>query len=357
MQKSEQNKAKRAHRRVGASTTLNRKYVKKPQHGTQALEESVREAAQAEAIEEAREQAQQLAKQQAAQEIEASSVKRSPKIQHFNRPPVKHSRSIKIQDEADRAAAQAKAMEQQNAREAELEREIVAEQQMQGGQALMPSAENMHPLQAAALKRMRTQKTPKKQPKMTAKQIKDREIKKALAASAKAIDKDTAAKERAKKRSKVHFGVARVMLAVSCTAVALMGIVYFVGTNMPDISMRVAAMQTGIRASYPGYVPRGYNMTDFSSEEGKVVLNFLNDETNASFTLVEENSSWDSNALLNNYVKPEFGENYTIVREQGLTIYTTDTGAAWVNGGVVYKLKVNQGELTKKQIRSIAVSL
>ena len=121
--------------------------------------------------------------------------------------------------------------------------------------------------------------------------------------------------------------------------------------------MRVAAVQTGIRASYPGYLPSGYDMTDLSSEDGKVTLNFENAENNADFTLIEENSSWDSNALLANYVKPELGEDYTIVREQGLTIYATDRDAAWVNGGVVYKLKVNHGELTKKQIRSIAVSL
>ena len=71
----------------------------------------------------------------------------------------------------------------------------------------------------------------------------------------------------------------------------------------------------------------------------------------------EEASSWDSNALLTNYVKEAFGDGYSIVREQGLTIYIKGSNAAWVNGGIVYKLKADDGVLTNKQIRSIAVSL
>ena len=53
----------------------------------------------------------------------------------------------------------------------------------------------------------------------------------------------------------------------------------------------------------------------------------------------------------------KYGENYVIVREQGLSIYVSGSNAAWVNGGVVYKLKTISGSLTKKQLCSIAVSL
>ena len=73
--------------------------------------------------------------------------------------------------------------------------------------------------------------------------------------------------------------------------------------------------------------------------------------------MIEEKSSWDTNALLSNYVKTEYGENYSIVREQGLTIYISNSDAAWVNGGIVYKLKTASGDLTNKQIRAIATSL
>lgn len=75
------------------------------------------------------------------------------------------------------------------------------------------------------------------------------------------------------------------------------------------------------------------------------------------FSITEERSSWDSNALESNYVKSEFGEEYDKIREQGLTIFINNNSAAWVNGGLLYKLKCISGTLTKKQIRSIAVSL
>ena len=155
----------------------------------------------------------------------------------------------------------------------------------------------------------------------------------------------------------MHFGFGRVMLALSCAAAAVFAIVYFVNLNMPDISLRVAAMQTGINASYPNYVPRDYSVSSITSEDSKVTMEFQNSNTGDAFTLVEEASSWDSNALMSNYVKNEFGDSYTVVREQGLTIYISGNNAAWANGGIVYKINTTAGSLTNKQIKSIATSL
>lgn len=154
-----------------------------------------------------------------------------------------------------------------------------------------------------------------------------------------------------------QFRVGRVMLALTCTAAAVFAIVYFVNLNMPDISLRVAAMQTGIEASYPNYVPKDYALSDIASEENKITLTFKNGTSNESFTLVEEKSSWDSSALQNNYVKSEYPETYSTIREQGLTIYVDGSNATWVNGGVLYKLTADNDTLTKKQIKTIATSL
>ena len=60
---------------------------------------------------------------------------------------------------------------------------------------------------------------------------------------------------------------------------------------------------------------------------------------------------------MTNYVKDEFGDNYAVVKEQGITMYIDGSNAAWVNGGVVYKLNTTSGSLTNKQIKSIAVSM
>ena len=225
-----------------------------------------------------------------------------------------------------------------------------------------------HPLQVSAQQKMRERVLAMREaqiqrtaePKVSAKELKDRAIKQALVSAQKP---EASAKKNSKKKKEhtpMHFGIGRVVLALCCAATAVFAIVYFVNLNMPDISMRVAAMQTGMNPAYPTYVPRDYSISSITSENGKITMEFTNSkegENGGAFMLIEEKSSWDTNALLTNFVKEEYGENYSIVKEQGLTIYISGNNAAWVNGGMVYKIKTTAGELSNKQIRSIAVSL
>ena len=320
MQKTDHNKtATIAHRKVRSSTTLNRRYVRKPRRAE--VEQS------------------QLEGPSAMEEAVSVSVSRSPKIQRFStsgRDSAFYNNAESSRGQDDMVAAQA------------------------------------HPMQVAANERMRRRSIDVAGPAakaMTARELKDQAIQKALASASRPLDSESSVKSKAasstkhKKKSKsknfgkMHFGFGRVMLALSCAAVAVFAIVYFVNLNMPDLSLRVAAMQTGIEASYPSYVPRDFSLSDITSEDGKVTLNFRNAQTGDAFSLVEESSSWDSNALLTNYVRDAYDDNYTIVREQGLTLYVSGSDASWVNGGVVYKLNTVSGSLTKKQIKSIATSL
>lgn len=150
----------------------------------------------------------------------------------------------------------------------------------------------------------------------------------------------------------------RFVIAIACAIACVAGVAGFVMTNMPDISVRVAAMQTGIEASYPSYIPRDYSLSDINSEDGKITMRFTGPD-DGSFTLIEEKSSWDSSALLRNYVEPTWKDQYTTTHEQGITIYISNAGsnAAWVNGGVLYKINSANNSLTKKQVRNIVVSL
>ena len=149
----------------------------------------------------------------------------------------------------------------------------------------------------------------------------------------------------------------RVVLALVCSALSVGALVAFVHFNMPDISVRVAALQTGIEASYPTFVPRNYTLSNVTSDkEGEVVL-YFDGPDGATFSLSEEGSTWDSTALLNNYVKKAFPADYATLREQGITIYVRGENAAWVNGGILYKIHTTGKTLTKEQIRNIATSL
>lgn len=156
-----------------------------------------------------------------------------------------------------------------------------------------------------------------------------------------------------KKKSKAG----RVFLALLCSAGTVAALVAFVHFSVPDLSVRVAAIQTGIDAAYPTFIPRGYNLGDVTSDkEGVVIMTFRNSE-GASFTLSEEKSTWDSTALLNNYVKKNYPNDFTTLREQGITIYVRGEKASWVNGGLLYKIDASGKYLTKEQIRNIATSL
>lgn len=300
MQQSETRQAaKTAHRQTKASTTLNRKYVRRPETITMKEVNTLRPSIQI-----------------------RPKAQTSPMISHFN---------TTIVNTMPKKVTQAEPVK-------------------------------LHPTQAIAnqkLRERREQTTRTQAQKLTAKQLKDQAIQKALATASQATNEGTMAKtitkQQKKVKNKIHFGFGRVVLALTCAAAAVFAIVYFVSVNMPDVQFRATATQ--LDANYPNYLPRNYSPTDISSENKIVTLSFINRTSNESFKLIEEKSSWDSNSLLNNYVKEEFGDSYAIIREQGLTIYIGNNKAAWVNGGVVYKLNVIKGSLTKKQISSIAASL
>lgn len=164
------------------------------------------------------------------------------------------------------------------------------------------------------------------------------------------------AKKRRSAKVRKKGGFARFMIAFGCAAGCIAGIAYLVGSNIPDISVQVAAMQTGIEASYPTYVPREYSLGDISSEDGRLTMRF-NGPDDQTFTITEEKSSWDSSALQRNYVEPTWGEDFTTTHEQGITIYISGSDAAWVNGGILYKIDASTNNLSKKQLRNIVTSL
>ena len=149
----------------------------------------------------------------------------------------------------------------------------------------------------------------------------------------------------------------RVFFAFLCSSAVVAALFFVVQSNMPDISIKVAAMQTGIQATYPSYVPRDYRLSGvYTAQDNSVAMDFLG-PNQAKFTLTEEKLPWDSTALLNRFVKPKWGEDFTTIKEQGITIYISGSNAAWVNAGIVYKITNLHGELTKKQIKNIVTSL
>jgi len=236
----------------------------------------------------------------------------------------------------------------------------VATKKMEADKEL-PAKSMAHPTVAVANARVaaRRAEAPRQ---FTAQEMKDRAIKQALrrmatenssggAAGAEEQMMEVITKRRGIWKKRKMFAA----LAMSVVSVALLG--YLVHLNLPDLSVRVAAMQSGIESAYPSYIPKGYRMDGLVAENGgKITIDFKHKDGN-SFTLVQEKSSWDSAALLSQFVVPKWGEDYSVMKEQGLTIYIVGSSAAWVNGGVFYHVDDPTKSLTKQQLHDIAVSL
>ena len=76
----------------------------------------------------------------------------------------------------------------------------------------------------------------------------------------------------------------------------------------------------------------------------------------STYTLEQTKSGWDSSAVLDSYVKPMAGDDYETTTSNGLTIYTYDGSAAWVNRGIFYTIS-GDAPLSDDQIQRIATSL
>ena len=302
-----------SHRRVSHSTTLNRKYVKRPtaMHHPQITSTAKKHT---EALQRRQALAEQINRERlAAMKSKSTTAKTSA-------PATKTVVRKAVTTSAD--------------------------------DSILPPS--MHPLQRKIISKK--DKVPALKEPISAKAQKDAAIKQALASVASMDSHGKKKPIAGKLKTRRIFSVKKVAIALSCAALAVIGISYIVSLNMPDVSVRVAAMQTGIEASYPTYIPRGYSLANISSEAAKLVMSFTNSNGD-SFSLTEEKSSWDSSALEANYAKKTWKANYSSIREQGLTIFISDSEAAWINGGIVYKLSSTGTALTKKQIKSIATSL
>ena len=216
---------------------------------------------------------------------------------------------------------------------------------------------------------------------ISSRQLKDMAIKKALAEmetqnnkasraelreeriAEKVMLSEMRADKRAKKTQekatrhikKRHSG--RIILAFATSSACVLALAAVVKFNLPNISVKVAAAQTGVEANYPNYIPSNFNLSGvYTNDKNSVIIEFKGLE-GAKFTLAEEKSAWDSNALLANYVKGAYGETYDTIREQNVTIYVNHSNASWVKSGTFYKLTADAGVLSKRQIKNIVNSL
>lgn len=217
-------------------------------------------------------------------------------------------------------------------------------------QKMMPTAAELKRIAVEkALAEMNAQE--KVEEKAIRQKVKNEKIKKV-----KKVEQESrlvTAMKKEKKKNKLK----KVSLALACALSCVAVLAYFVHLNVPDISVKVAAIQAGINAKYPNYLPKGMRVVGVSAtKETEVKMEFKGEGENG-FLLLQTKSAWDSVALLDNHVRPKWKEDWTRIREQGITIYLTKQGAVWVNGGIMFEIVFNGQVLEPTQIKNIATSL
>ena len=126
---------------------------------------------------------------------------------------------------------------------------------------------------------------------------------------------------------------------------------------MPSMSVRIASMQAGIKASYPNYRPVGFRLSGpVRYKDGNVIMNFTSNLAHREYTLIQSESNWDSTAVLENYIRPKSGDNFETTKIGGLTIYYYSNYIAWVNRGILYTISGNT-PFSSEQVQKIATSL
>lgn len=190
----------------------------------------------------------------------------------------------------------------------------------------------------------------------TNKETEQKEAKKSTQALNKLsqVAKKVAPKKRMRKYPPVQFGAKRVLFALACAVVIVAVIVCIVDRTAPDMSDKVQAMAPS--AVYPKYTPRCYSVSDVTSDEEKVVLNFHCEELSGAYTLTERKVNLGNNVTLEQYVNENYGNNYNKYTEQGIDVYIAGRGAVWINDNVLYELMITSGNLTRKQILTIATT-
>ncbi|MFV0485175.1 MAG: hypothetical protein ACK5MU_03045 [Candidatus Saccharimonadales bacterium] len=354
--------SKNTHRTLQKSSTLNRKFVKKPTKvaAKPVISSAAMRAAatmrrrQLIASSSTRAKVQTPAKAQ-AQKVEATAAAAKKQDAENDKISVKFVKKDQAK-QAQQAPVQAKAQAAQD--DNKIQVKVESKKAKADTKPTAPAVK--HPTVKLANARIAARKADEPR-HLSAQELKNQAIQQALRKVATMNEDQTTAVEEkmtgaiTKKKPFWQKRKLAIALAMSAVSIALLG--YLVHLNLPDLSVRVAAMQTGIDGAYPNYIPKNYRLDGLVSEkDGKIVMSFTGKD-NTVFTLSEEKSNWDSSAVLANFVTPKWGTDYSIVKGQGLTIYTYNSNAIWVNGGILYYIEDTNDILTKQQLHDIAVSL
>jgi hypothetical protein len=163
--------------------------------------------------------------------------------------------------------------------------------------------------------------------------------------------KQTKAATKAKRP--VHHHLASVVAA----SVAVLAIGSIIGLhNKNSLTLRFADAKAGFSAKLPTYQPEGYGVGSFNYTPGSVGTSFHSDTGDREYTLNQQTTAWDSQALLDNYVAVNYPSYHALQSGDQIVYVYGKNDASWIKNGVWYQLR-SDGNLSTSQVLSIAASI
>lgn len=179
-----------------------------------------------------------------------------------------------------------------------------------------------------------------------------------------AIQNATSHNQPRPKKTPVHHKVAKKLrvspktlnFAASACAILLIG-GFIAIQNIPNLAVKMAASRAGVNASLPSYQPSGFALNGrVEYKPGQVSVAFKSRTDERQFNIIQTASSWNSDALLDNFINTS-RRTYQTYQDKGKTIFVYDgSNATWVDGGVWYQIEGNSS-LNSDQLLRLASSL
>lgn len=189
------------------------------------------------------------------------------------------------------------------------------------------------------------------QPARALTEIKEEAIKKSIADTKPASSKD--------KLSKINKLTSNKSLLIGLIVLFISIVFYLSYQYIPAISIRIAASQAGINATYPTYTPDNFYIHGPAvSQEKKVIIEYKQKNSDKSYIISQSYTNWDSSALYEKLVKTWIDKSPNTTRVNGLTVYSTTNydNVAWVNRGILFTISGN-ADLDSRKIERIVSSM
>jgi hypothetical protein len=178
------------------------------------------------------------------------------------------------------------------------------------------------------------------------------------------IDQATSHTQQPPKKPNIHHRAAAKLrvspknLNIGAGVLAIVLIFGFVVyQNVPNIAVRVAAARAGVSANLPDYLPAGFSLYGhIVYKPGQITVSYKSNTDERLFQIKQSTSSWDSAALLENFVASN-QRAYQTYQDKGKTIYIYEgSNATWVDRGIWYQIE-GSSSLNSDQLLHLAGSM